>query len=87
MRKIQQWIDNGVHIDASNIKKETALFICSINGHAKCVEFLLSRGADPNKLVLLLLFHDCAFVVFLYTDIEATRPSFEISHTRTDLTA
>ena len=49
VRKVKKWIDHGVHIDALNVRKETALFISSINGHVRCVEFLLSNGADPNK--------------------------------------
>jgi ankyrin repeat protein len=70
VRKVKKWIDYGVHIDASNVRKETALFVSSIHGHVKCVEFLLSRGADPNKLVLFacslacLLF--CMLFVFLF---------------------
>ena len=64
VRKLEKWIDYGVHIDACNIRKETALFVCSINGHSNCVEFLLSRGADPNKFVFLL-FYDCTFVIVL----------------------
>ena len=51
LKKLEKWIDHGVHINASNVRNETALFISSMNGHFKCVEFLLSRGADPNRLV------------------------------------
>ena len=56
LKKVQKWIDYGVHIDAGNVRKETALFICSMNGHVRCVEFLLCRGADPNRLVSFLVF-------------------------------
>jgi ankyrin repeat protein len=49
LKKVQKWIDHGVHIDACNIRKETALFVCSMHGHVKCMEFLMSKGADPNR--------------------------------------
>jgi ankyrin repeat protein len=81
VKKIEKWIDLGVHINASNIRKETALFIASVNGHVKCVEFLLSRGADPNRLVLLLT---CFLVVYVYSIlIIHEENSKDISHTLT----
>lgn len=49
VKNVQKWIEYGVHIDACNVRKETALFVSSMDGHVKCVEFLLSQGADPNK--------------------------------------
>lgn len=54
LKKLKKWIDNGIYVDASNVRNETALFISSLYGHVKCVEFLLSRGADPNRFVSCL---------------------------------
>jgi ankyrin repeat protein len=81
VKKIEKWIDLGVHINASNIRKETALFIASVNGHVKCVEFLLSRGADPNRSVLLTFF----VVVYAFSNVLITHEenSKDSSHTLT----
>lgn len=51
VKKLKKWIDFGVHVDASNVRKETPLFLCSLNGHIECTEYLLSHGADPNRFV------------------------------------
>ena len=49
VKKLKKCINHGIHIDAADIRKETALFRSSLNGKVKCVEYLLINGANPNR--------------------------------------
>ena len=40
---------DGVLVNSTDRKKQSALFHAALNGHKKCVVELLKRGADPNQ--------------------------------------
>jgi ankyrin repeat protein len=41
-------LDQGADIEARDVHGRTALMLAVLNGHARLVEELLTRGADPN---------------------------------------
>lgn len=48
LKGIQTWLDEGGQINSRGPADRTALHAAAVQGHAKAVEFLLSKSADPN---------------------------------------
>tara|TARA_A100001037_G_scaffold276386_1_gene275638 strand:+ start:189 stop:611 length:423 start_codon:yes stop_codon:yes gene_type:complete len=48
MEDVQQYLSQGVSVDAVDVEGRTALFFAAANGHLEIVELLLENEADPN---------------------------------------
>ena len=48
MEDVQQYLSQGVSVDAVDVEGRTALFFAAANGHLEIVELLLEKEADPN---------------------------------------
>lgn len=46
---VEELITNGINVNKSNIEGWTMLQYASFIGHTNLVNFLLDKGADPNK--------------------------------------
>jgi hypothetical protein len=59
LEALQLLLDFGWGVDTRNDSLETPLHLASYGGHARLVEGLLDRGADLDRIVLLLVRHEC----------------------------
>jgi len=49
LRKVKRCINRGVDVDACESSGNSALFHAVSRNHEKCVKYLLSCRADPNR--------------------------------------
>lgn len=49
LRKVKRCINNGVDVDACESSGNSALHHAVSRNQRKCVKYLLSCGADPNR--------------------------------------
>jgi len=49
LRKVKRCINSGVDVDACERSGNSALFHAVSRNNQKCVKYLLSCGADPNR--------------------------------------
>lgn len=50
MKAIQQLLNEGASVNASDYDGRTALHLAASDGHVPVVEFLLHHGADVNPV-------------------------------------
>ena len=49
LRKVKRCINSGVDVDACESSGNSALYHAVSRNHQKCVKYLLSCRADPNR--------------------------------------